>query len=112
MRDGAAHLEHASRSFQTVLGHAPSSLISRRVTSLTNLFRESPGPHMVHSHTVRLPPGALLIPRTMCGTGESDLRQLGDVVAEAMRPVPHSVHPHTVHLPLGALLSPCTMWYR
>ena len=27
------------------------------------------GPHMVHSHTGHLPLGALLIPRTMCGTG-------------------------------------------
>ena len=27
------------------------------------------GPHMVHSHTVHLPLGALLSPCTMCGTG-------------------------------------------
>ena len=31
---------------------------------------EWPGPHMVHSHTVHLPLGALLSPCTMCGTGE------------------------------------------
>ena len=29
------------------------------------------GPHMVHSHTVHLPLGALLIPCNMCGTGAS-----------------------------------------
>ena len=28
-----------------------------------------PGPHMVPSHTVHLPLGALLTPCTMCGTG-------------------------------------------
>ena len=27
------------------------------------------GPHTVHCHTVHLPPGALLIWRTVCGTG-------------------------------------------
>ena len=27
---------------------------------------------MVHCHTVRLPLGALLIPRAMCGTGDTD----------------------------------------
>ena len=31
----------------------------------------SAGPHMVHSHTVHLPLGALLSPCTMCGTGAS-----------------------------------------
>ena len=29
--------------------------------------RKSSGPHMVHSHTVHLPLGALLSPCTMCG---------------------------------------------
>ena len=29
----------------------------------------APGPHRVHSHTVHLPLGALLMTCTMCGTG-------------------------------------------
>ena len=39
--------------------YSPSKIFAPYVT----------GPHMVHSHTVHLPFGALLIPCTMCGTG-------------------------------------------
>ena len=42
-----------------------------------NLIMFPSGPHMVHSHTVHLPLGALLSPCTMCGTGSPSPRSSG-----------------------------------
>ena len=80
---------------------------------------------MVHSHTVHLPLGALLMACTMCCTGgellslseiQQRLEHQGDKLAIKMDcegcewdARPHMVHSHTVHLPLGVFLMTCTM---
>ena len=99
------------------LSHRSAAGRSRHIDDHTEveLMLESyaAGSHMVHSHTVHLPLGALLIWYTMCGTGEDHLRhslRLPCLVGAARLGRRRELHPavYRADPAQAALPTPCT----